>query len=770
MPDSHLNWDILLRAWLHDPVDKPADIRGHESRAERYASVVLNEAISISELKFRDADPAASAAERLPMPPVNGDYENLAVSPEADQTLTVIHPFSGATRKIAAGLDSEAVEKALARLAPRHGGRKIDFLSLWRYAPETLSKETGLDFEDFPAETRNPDHTLWHHLDTTAAFALASHSGASRAALLSFKLAPVQPFIEASRSIRDLLTGSWLLSFLTFAAIEPVLEECGPTAFVYPSLRGLPLMDWWLRKQGVPNVKLDPRELARPSIPHRFLAIVPSARAKILSLTCVEAARRRWKEVAERVRAHLDGQMRETSKGWDRLWEAQIDSYFDFRTCSVDYNLTEQVQREFLGEAPLEMGKRIGQLGWTGGVLPGHWQRVTKISAALMESDAAIRHIPAYRAGQGDVPQKCTLLGSYEQMGPARLAESTAFWARFHNLNSAGGEDDAGGEARTNRVFNDRLCAIALTKRLAAFKYAVPELGIPASAFNIPDTRRLAALAGEDFVYYAILAFDGDHMGRWLSGENSLEIGQVLHPKIAEYHKAQKRGEILRLKRPVSPALHASFSERLTRFATKHVPGIVEAHRGTLIYSGGDDVLAALPLTAAVACAREIREAFSRDEVLGPRASGSAGIAIAHYKEDLRLVLESARKAEKTAKDRGRDRIAIAALRRSGGHTTGVCAWSYASTIQRQFDLFNPQGEHRVSDRWTYTLRGELPSLGGLPREAFEVEMRRVLRHSEGAKKHADEFLRQYKESGLTPEEFLDLTQTASFMTRGKDG
>lgn len=231
MADTYLNWDILLHTWLHDPFDKPADIRGHESRAERYASLALGAPVSISELKTRYSDPAASAADRLPMPPIEGDFEKLAVSPSESGTLDVVHPYSGTWRSIQVGLDQEAVDRVILELSPQHGGRKTDFLSLWRFAPERLAEETGLDFESFPAETRNPDHSIWQHLDMTAALALATHSTASRAMLLSFKLAPVQSFIEASRSIRDLLTGSWLLSFLSFAAMEPVLEECGPTAF-----------------------------------------------------------------------------------------------------------------------------------------------------------------------------------------------------------------------------------------------------------------------------------------------------------------------------------------------------------------------------------------------------------------------------------------------------------------------------------------------------------------------------------------------------------
>ena len=40
MPEP-VDWYKLLHVWLHDPVDKALDIRGHEARAARYASRAL---------------------------------------------------------------------------------------------------------------------------------------------------------------------------------------------------------------------------------------------------------------------------------------------------------------------------------------------------------------------------------------------------------------------------------------------------------------------------------------------------------------------------------------------------------------------------------------------------------------------------------------------------------------------------------------------------------------------------------------------------------
>lgn len=69
MPES-VNWHELLRVWLHDPVDKALDIRGHEARAARYASRALGWDVTSREIKSSASlgDQLAAIAETIPMP------------------------------------------------------------------------------------------------------------------------------------------------------------------------------------------------------------------------------------------------------------------------------------------------------------------------------------------------------------------------------------------------------------------------------------------------------------------------------------------------------------------------------------------------------------------------------------------------------------------------------------------------------------------------------------------------------------------------------
>jgi CRISPR-associated protein Cmr2 len=195
---------------------------------------------------------------------------------------------------------------------------------------------------------------------------------------------------------------------------------------------------------------------------------------------------------------------------------------------------------------------------------------------------------------------------------------------------------------------------------------------------------------GEPSPYYAVLALDGDQIGKWLSGEKSPAVQQVITAKAAEYFRQHLPNELverwLASPRPISPSWHLQFSEALANFSLYAVPRIVEdVHHGQLIYAGGDDVLAMLPADEAIACAADLRAAFQgcreamSEEckklfkaglpegflqlaspsskqpnwpllVPGPRMTVSVGIAIGHVKEPLQDMIAEAQKAEKRAK------------------------------------------------------------------------------------------------------------------------
>jgi CRISPR-associated protein Cmr2 len=148
----------------------------------------------------------------------------------------------------------------------------------------------------------------------------------------------------------------------------------------------------------------------------------------------------------------------------------------------------------------------------------------------------------------------------------------------------------------------------------------------------------------------------------------------------------------------------------LNDFSQIVVRHVVEMeHLGKLIYAGGDDVLAMLPVADMLSCIERLRHAYSgtvpEDEakdwselrkepkalhckggfaylnrrlmrMMGRNATASCGAVIAHHQAPLSAVLRELREAEKRAKtEGGRDAFSITVIKRSGGALHLTAKW-----------------------------------------------------------------------------------------------
>jgi CRISPR-associated protein Cmr2 len=497
------DWDLLTTAFLHDPPDKTLDIRGHERRAARYLEAALGRPADIALIKQDSglADQLAAVAERLPMPTAGSDGAR-AVSVR-DGRLRVHHPLGGGSREMTVPqLDETRIEAEIKGIVAGIDAMRSRHLALWRLLPERLAALHPA-YADLPADTRVPDHTIWHHADTAVALT-AANTGAG-AAFLSFAVAPVQTFIAAARSLRDLWSGSLILSWLTFRALLPVLEEAGPSALVFPYLRGNPMLDRWLQRQpSLADKILKPPEDAcgTPSLPNRFLALVPAgpdaSDALALARRCEDAAQDAWRELAEKVRQRVDRSVSDFG-GWDRLWPTQIDEFWEIRSAVLPYRaipddrLAAFSGADSFGEAWPE-AQRIRVLGQ---LIPenerpgyaqdsaGRWQATVDLAARALEARRSIRHVPRNRTELSRVPQKCALLGTVERMGPAEFDDNRKFWEALASAN------ELGAPLRAREAFS----AVALIKRFALPMHLAAELGVERHR-RFPDTATVAALPG----------------------------------------------------------------------------------------------------------------------------------------------------------------------------------------------------------------------------------------------------------------------------------
>jgi len=198
--------------------------------------------------------------------------------------------------------------------------------------------------------------------------------------------------------------------------------------------------------------------------------------------------------------------------------------------------------------------------------------------------------------------------------------------------------------------------------------------------------------------YYGLMLMDGDHMGRILSGDDihSIAYKDSFHPSVREgfENQAESEGALKNYsdqKRAVSPSRHMAISGALNDFSQQIVRHVVEEeYLGKLIYAGGDDVLAMLPVADLLPAAQRLRQAYSgvaegeqKKELrlqsgfaqlkkvlyrtMGSSATASAGLVIAHHRAPLWKVMTELRAAESVAKNAGRDRFHLRVIKRSGG-------------------------------------------------------------------------------------------------------
>lgn len=270
--------------------------------------------------------------------------------------------------------------------------------------------------------------------------------------------------------------------------------------------------------------------------------------------------------------------------------------------------------------------------------------------------------------------------------------------------------------------------------------------------------------------YYAVLALDGDEIGKWLSGEKTPPMRDLVTDKTVAWFETNLPDEAnpwLDGHRPLSPGYHLQFSEALANFGLHCARRIVEHHGGHLIYSGGDDVLAVLPADEAIKCAIGLRKTFRGDTSLpsdypdifqtapqgfirlkntkpsepswtllvpGPTATVSVGISIGHTKEPLQDMIQEAQQTEKHAKKGlGRDALSLRLFKRSGeqvhwGAKFGSAAFPLWDCFSRHYrkPVDEPEKEMPVSRKFPYRVCSMLSVYETGARAPLTEELRHI--------------------------------------------
>lgn len=802
-------WNLKIGAFLHDPPDKALRIRGH---VERSAGLKERLGITISaseESAIAKADHIASAMQRINIPDeLSGMVIEFLTSkqgmqPETIHTLSAVKKNKLALTEYIASSpgtlytsDKLIADEKLQQL--RDSDPKKMFFKIWRFLPELEWR-----YNDLPADSRIPDHTIWEHLDVTSALTPAVEEGI---ALLSFKLSPVQEFINQARKGIDLWAGSHILSWLSFTAIIAIVEEYGPDAIIFPYLRGQPFMDWWLHTNYHFPVKYDRKGLEISNIPHTFVAILPAKSARHVEQNVRNAVNEEWRKIATftfNQIADVYGKHISEDAYFRETWDRQISNCFSTYTAVVPWanpsedevqvkkwlggvkNLPSEIfskHEDWLGWYYKDLGKleKRGKYEANTGVLYGLYY---EIASLLLDSYKTKFEYMEEPAGDG----KCTVDGFRNQIRPEGI-DASDFWSAMYKSSREKGLFWLLGEG-------ERLSAVSVTKRLYRM-YIEKKLGIEikipsvahiasrrwvknvrdrfpelfgefeklTSDFNVEDEiyyeklQKLYKVAGEPPKYYAVLVMDGDDIGKKIRGDGLPPMRKFLHSAIEKELTGGRYDKLLDSGRILNPKIHVAISKILKDFSTLMVRRIIEDHGGVLVYAGGDDVMALLPARTAFDAARKINEKFQSDyqtidyggkqleiPMMGSNSSISAGIVFAHYKYPLHDVLAAARESLEDAKHRhGKNAFVLKSIKHSGQITAAGAKWSISEKLNEVLDQFEKDDkESRPSKRLIYDLLApDLQIIESLGKEAIDAEIRRLVKRRYGEVVN-DESIRQ---------------------------
>lgn len=504
--------------------------------------------------------------------------------------------------------------------------------------------------------------------------------------LLAIAVGPVQEFIAAARRTRDLWFGSYLLSEIS-RAVSKSVEADGRRKLIFPASSDA---------ENVANV---------------ILAELLSGEPRDVAAKAKQAAHKRWLEFAREAHREASGVIRQD------IWSDQVDDVIEFYAAwvasSADYRADRGTLmrllagrkncRDFIQATEPDRGLPKSSLdGQRATVLQGP-KLHEKPATYRNRWPKAIRRKLRVRTGeQLDVVGVVKRVAEGNKPFPSVSRIAADIWIRGI-VNRGGGDVLAQFVSQCNDLPSDVVHRLTGFPQFSDFPFEgttlfrsrhhewweetedASEREREQPAWYAEFDSQLKAV--EDFAarhgvgiepnpYLAVLVADGDKMGAAISALSSADE-------------------------------HRSFSQTLAGFANS-ARMIVNQHSGVLVYAGGDDVLAFLPVDKCLECARKLHEEFG--ELLGVYKKGgesptlSVGIAIGHFMENLEDLLEYGRAAEKVAKKPDRDGLAVH-LHKRGGAPIGVRARWSDNPDHRLERFANLMNEGIIPTKLPYELR-----------------------------------------------------------------
>jgi len=581
--------------------------------------------------------------------------------------------------------------------------------------------------------------------------------------MLMFSLGPVQPFISQARKTRDLWLGSYLFSWLMYAAMQGI--EKTATKFVFPSNRCI--------TSDISN------------LPNKYIAIFKTLegaqavaeKSKTQLEKCWEMLQQEvWDAVLQRFGTS------ETKKIWSR--QTDPTRCFEVNWVIVQ-RLPEEKYGSWLGRTLEALDARKQLRDFTPQDEPGEKSTISGEREALRgdgidrsQIREFWRQLATGHLSSNDISQDGSeRLDAIDTIKRFAIRSSTLKeYLKTRDFPSTSSIATASFVERLLQE-QDKLPALQDWLNATGGKLAIMSPKTIPYLRNLADEHRLSLeILRRDGDLYFSTAFTSDRLRKdyWVIDPTEAEV--MVEQGIHALSLLLKAADNLRISRPrpyyaiiqmdgdrmgrllgkvESPEDHTELSKALSDFSRN----VQERYPGRLVYAGGDDVLAFAPLARDVGTDErepvtnildladqlqthycgEVRASL-RDEEQKKNVSASVGIAIANHLTPLSFVRQAVNQAEKLAKNRyGRNALVITVIRASGAQTRVGCRWHYDNLdedaqpiplFSRFYQLFK---QELLSPKCVHILLAEASTLVWLEdREAQASEIKRVLKRHLG--------------------------------------
>lgn len=528
--------------------------------------------------------------------------------------------------------------------------------------------------------------------------------------IVILSIGPVQSYVSAARRTQDLRTASQALSLLSQAAISMAGSlDC---EVIYPQNRSL--------FEGVPN---------------RMVLLAPVSQGASTAKQIYETIETTRNMLSSRVQRYFESKLGGATYD-SALWTAQVKDWLEVYWVTVPWDGEEDTYKQRFGEAGLGLDGRKSLRGYPKAVEKNETCSLCGIRSTLGGKDFWNRlNIPKRLIRpQERLCAVCTIkrilpvlpaspLPSEGFLSTASIA-SASYRSEIERF-SGDAIIDANGKILKGIIlklgldFNgegalyypDFYQESRIKKETDIDPDPIDLEAARTALFEI--NKRLVDIGASNphaNPYYAILLMDGDHMGKLLDG-------------------VRKRND------------HVKISQALSELSDLS-KGIVENKHGQVVFSGGDDLLALLPVNSVLTAAEMIQSAFRKklEEKGFPGMSMSAGVAVAHYSAPMQNTIRTAREAENVAKTVcDRDALVLHVAKRSGEIRHVAVKWRSSAGLSTPLDqieeLINGIADENVSGKLAYDVWEEMHAMADATdnpsSSLFQMELYRLLkRHS----------------------------------------